>query len=143
MMHTARHTATVRVRYADTDKMKIVYNGNYFVYFEIGRTELLRAYGLPYSELERQGYMLPVLEAYAKYKTPAVYDDVLSIHTSYAVERKPVIRLEYVITRADAAGSSVEIAAGHTLHSFVNSATMRPVRPPQMFFDAVSTLGEP
>ena len=66
-----RHGTTVRVRYADTDKMGIVYNGNYFMFFEIGRTELLRSLGLPYVELERAGYLLPVLEAHAESRMPS------------------------------------------------------------------------
>lgn len=132
-MHTARHTATVRVRYADTDKMKIVYNGNYFVYFEVGRTELLRACNLPYSTIEEQGFMLPVLEAHIAYKSPAYYDDLLDIHTSYTLERKAIVRLDYAIQR-----NTTDIAIGYTTHSFVNADTMRPVRPPAIFFDAVA-----
>ena len=57
------HTTTIRVRYADTDKMKFVYNGKYLEYFEVGRTEILRQVGLPYSKLESAGYQLPLIEA--------------------------------------------------------------------------------
>jgi acyl-CoA thioester hydrolase len=139
MNNVITHRSEVRVRYADTDKMSIVYNGNYLVYFEIGRTELLRSHGLPYVELERAGYLLPVLEAFAQYKTPAVYDDLLEIEASYQVARAPTIRIEYVIRRpADGA----EIARGYTLHAFVRTGTMKPVRPPQMFFDALEASPE-
>jgi acyl-CoA thioester hydrolase len=132
-MNTVSHTAALRVRYADTDKMNIVYNGNYLTYFEVGRTELLRACGLPYSHLEREGFLLPVLEAHIEFKTPALYDDVLYIHTSYVIERKPTIRLEYVIKRGE-----VELATGYTLHSFVKADSMKPIKPPALFFDAVN-----
>ncbi|MBK7981513.1 MAG: acyl-CoA thioesterase [Ignavibacteriae bacterium] len=71
------HTTSIRVRYADTDKMQFVYNGKYLEYFEVGRTELLRSCGLAYSELEKIGYQLPLIEAGLKYKMPAYYDDVL------------------------------------------------------------------
>lgn len=127
------HRSQVRVRYADTDKMKIVYNGNYLIYFEIGRTELLRACGLPYVELEKAGFQLPVLEAYARYKAPAVYDDLLDIYATYTLERLPTIRIEYVIRRGEE-----EIVSGYTNHAFVTVEAMKPVRPPKIFFDAIA-----
>ncbi|MCB0439221.1 MAG: acyl-CoA thioesterase, partial [Mangrovimonas sp.] len=73
------HTSKIRVRYADTDKMQFVYNGKYLEYFEVGRTELLRNVGLPYSNIKKEGYQLPLMEAGLKYKNPAHYDDVLLI----------------------------------------------------------------
>ncbi|TAE34216.1 MAG: acyl-CoA thioesterase [Candidatus Kapaibacterium sp.] len=124
--------AEIRVRYAETDKMKVVYNGNYLTYFEVGRTELLRACGLPYPELERTGFLLPVLEAHVKYKMSAVYDDVLSIYATYTLERIPTIRIDYLIKRGDD-----EIASGYTVHPFVAAETMKPVRPPKVFFEAI------
>ncbi|MCU0427034.1 MAG: acyl-CoA thioesterase [Candidatus Kapabacteria bacterium] len=132
------HRSQVRVRYADTDKMKIVYNGNYLIYFEIGRTELLRGCGLPYVELEKAGYLLPVLEAYARYKAPAVYDDLLDIYATYTLERTPTIRIEYIIKRGEE-----ELVSGYTSHAFVTAEGMKPVRPPKIFFDAIErTLAE-
>ena len=74
-----KHVAQIRVRYADTDQMKVVYHGKYFEYFEVGRAALIRSLGLPYSELETRGILLPVIEAFAKFRKPARYDDVLSI----------------------------------------------------------------
>jgi acyl-CoA thioester hydrolase len=124
--------AEIRVRYAETDKMKVVYNGNYLTYFEVGRTELLRSCGLPYPELEKVGYLLPVLEAHVVYKMSAVYDDLLSIYATYRLERIPTIRIDYVIKRGED-----EIASGYTIHPFVNAETMKPVRPPKVFFDAI------
>ncbi|MBS1538510.1 MAG: acyl-CoA thioesterase [Bacteroidetes bacterium] len=128
---TISHTSTVRVRYADTDKMGVVYNGNYLTYFEIGRTELLRAIKLPYSELEKSGCLLPVSEAKIKYKTPAVYDDILEITATFEyLANSATITIEYNITR----GTDC-IAEGYTIHPFLNAMTRRPMRPPKIFID--------
>jgi len=116
--------AEVRVRYAETDMMGIAYHGNYLPWFEIGRTALLREQGLPYAELEKMGYRLPVLEVHAKYKRPALYDDVLTIETT--MSERPIlrIRLDYRILR----GTEL-LATGHTEHAFINHES-QPVRPP-------------
>src|SRR5687768_17754441 len=71
----------VVVRYAETDMMGVVYHGNYLPWFEVGRTTLLKELGLPYRQLEADGYRLPVLEVSAKYLRPAVYDDTITIVT--------------------------------------------------------------
>jgi acyl-CoA thioester hydrolase len=133
-MSTIRHATTVRVRYADTDKMGVVYNGNFLMYFEIGRTELLRSVGLPYIELEREGFLLPVREAHVEYKVPAKYDDLLRIETSYTHDpTSAVITLSYRIVRDE-----TEIAVGYTRHGFVHAETWRPTRPPRSFVEAVT-----
>ena len=131
-MTTVRHDTTIRVRYADTDKMGVVYNGNYLRYFEIGRTELLRHIGVPYAQLEAQGALLPVIEAHIEYLRPARYDDLLTVWTTYAVDRSPVLRLAYEIVI-----DSDVIARGSTRHTFVDHATFKPIRPPRLFLDAV------
>ncbi len=104
--------------------MGIVYHANYLPWFEIGRTTLLKEMGLPYRELETQGYRLPVLEASAKYRRPAVYDDTLTIVTT--LREKPLlrIRLEYEVYRGDEL-----LATGFTQHAFVDLQG-KPVRPP-------------
>jgi acyl-CoA thioester hydrolase len=116
--------ASVTVRYAETDMMGIVYHGSYLPWFEIGRTTLLKEIGLPYRQLESDGYRLPVLEVTAKYLRPAVYDDTLTIVTT--LREKPLlrIRLEYEVLRGDEL-----LATGQTLHAFVD-LNGRPVRPP-------------
>ncbi len=131
-MQVVRHVSQVRVRYADTDKMGIVYNGEYLMYFEIARTEMLRSMGLPYTTLEADGILLPVLEAHVEYLRPAFYDDVLSLEASYTPSNGATIRIEYVIMR-----DGVTLATGYSRHSFVNAATWRPVRPPELFTNAV------
>ena len=86
------HEMTYRVPYADTDQMSVVYYANYLTYFERSRTEMLRDAGLPYSELEQQGYFLPVAEAVCKYRASATYDNLLTFR-SYFKEARGV-RLE-------------------------------------------------
>lgn len=126
------HQTSYRVRYSDTDKMGVVYHGNYLRFFEIGRTELLRAIGLPYSELEKQGYMLPVLESYASYSKPAQYDDEIMISTSIVPEYSARMSIEYVISK-----SEETLVTGWTRHTFVTVDEFRPVRPPRVFLDVV------
>lgn len=83
----------IRVRYAETDRMGLLHHANYLVYFEQARTELLRQYGASYKELEDQGYYLVIARAEIKYKSPAYYDDVLTIRTT--VVRTTPVRIEH------------------------------------------------
>lgn len=93
--------ARVRVRYAETDQMGVVYHANYLVWFEVGRVELMRQRGLDYSRLEKEeGCWIAVVEATARYKAPARYDDELIIQTRVLMVRGPVIRFGYRILRA-------------------------------------------
>lgn len=93
------HKVSVRVRYQETDQMGVVYYSNYFVYFEIGRTEYLRSLGLPYSELEKEDIFLAVFEAYCKYKAPARYDDLLTIRTWVSRLKHARLEISYEIWR--------------------------------------------
>ncbi|MFP4544707.1 MAG: acyl-CoA thioesterase [Candidatus Kapaibacterium sp.] len=129
------HSYSIRVRYADTDKMGIVYNGNYLVYFEIGRTELMRHHGLSYPELENAGYMLPLVESYARYHNPAFYDDILDIRAELVFENKPFLKFDYKIYK-----SETLVCSGHTLHAFMSTETRKAVRPPQIFTRAVEKI---
>jgi acyl-CoA thioester hydrolase len=93
-------TTEVRVRYAETDQMGIVYYANYLVWFELGRVELLRSLGLAYSRLETDhGCILPVIEASCRYKSPARYDDEILIETRPAMLRGSVLKFAYRILR--------------------------------------------
>lgn len=114
----------VTVRYAETDMMGVVYHGSYLPWLEIGRTNLLKEMGLPYRELESQGYFLPVLEVSVKYARPALYDDTVTIITT--LKEKPVlrIRLEYELRRGDEL-----LATAETVHAFIDRSG-KPVRPP-------------
>jgi acyl-CoA thioester hydrolase len=127
-----RSRTSVSVRYAETDMMGIVYHGAYLPWFEIGRTELLREHGLPYRELEAEGYRLPVLEVSLKYLRPALYDDTVEIHTTLREKPAVRIRLEYELRRGDEL-----LVTGWTMHAFIDREG-RPVRPPPRFTAAIS-----
>jgi len=119
-----RSVTEVAVRYSETDMMGIVYHANYLPWFELGRTNLLKELGLPYRQLEADGYFLPVLEVAAKYLRPAVYDDQLTIITIMKESPLLRIRLEYEVRRGEEL-----LATGSTVHAFVDRQG-RPVRPP-------------
>jgi acyl-CoA thioester hydrolase len=111
-------TTEVRVRYAETDQMGIVYYANYLVWFEIGRVELLRALGLAYSQLEIDHQcILPVIEASCRYRAPARYDDEILIETRPSLLRGSVIKFAYRILRKPPEGTEPTVLAeGETVH---------------------------
>ena len=111
-------TTEVRVRYAETDQMGIVYYANYLVWFEIGRVELLRSLGLAYSQLETEHQcILPVVEAKCRYRAPARYDDQILIETRPALLRGPVLKFAYRILRKALEGQQPTLLAeGETVH---------------------------
>jgi acyl-CoA thioester hydrolase len=119
-------TSTVRVRYAETDQMGIVYYANYLVWFEIARTDWLRATGWTYRAMELEGFALPVIEAHCDYKSSARYDDEIAIVTEARLVSAVRLAFDYTVSRpADGA----LIASGHTVHATVDR-TGRPVRLP-------------
>jgi acyl-CoA thioester hydrolase len=112
-------TTEVRVRYAETDQMGVVYYANYLVWFELGRVECLRALGLAYSRLEKDhGCILPVIEANCRYRSPARYDDEIIIETRPAMVRGSVIKFEYRLYRKPHSKAMERelLAEGHTVH---------------------------
>lgn len=117
---TVGHTSTskVRVRYAETDQMGVAYYANYLVWFEVGRSQFCNDCGFSYRDMEREtGLFLIVAEASCRYKTPARYEDDLTIRTTISELTRRTIRFSYEIERADGAN----IAAGETLHVLINS----------------------
>jgi acyl-CoA thioester hydrolase len=110
----ARAVSRVRVRYAETDQMGIVYYANYLVWFEVGRTDLLRLSGWSYREMEADGYALPVVEAHCEYRQSARYDDELDIVTTGSIFSPVRIRFEYQVVRA---ADGATLANGHTVHA--------------------------
>lgn len=119
------HETQIRVRYAETDQMGVVWHGNYLQYFEAGRTETLRACGWSYRGLEEAGIMLPLVEAHLAYVRPAKYDDLLTVKT---MVREPVtarIRFDYEIRNE----ADEILVTGHTVLGFVDARTRRPCRP--------------
>jgi acyl-CoA thioester hydrolase len=116
----------VRVRYAETDQMGVVYYANYLVWFEIGRTEWLRETGWTYRAMEADGLSLPVIEARCEYKVGARYDDELEIRTTGRLVSPVRLAFDYEVVRQP---DGVVVAAGHTIHATLNRAG-RPVRMP-------------
>jgi acyl-CoA thioester hydrolase len=124
-------TTEVRVRYAETDQMGIVYYANYLVWFEIGRVELLRALGFSYSLLEREHQcILPVIESRCRYRSPARYDDQILIETRPAMLRGSVIKFAYRILRKASEGEEPTLLAeGETVHVVCDGELNKTVLP--------------
>ena len=123
---TPEYTTQYRVCYADTDQMGVVYYANYFMLFERARTELLRQNGLSYRQIEEQGFMLPVLDAHAKYHRPARYDDLLDV-TARVVDFDG-LKLK---TACEVKRDGVLLVDGDVTLVFLNAQTGRPSRPPE------------
>jgi len=111
----------IRVRYADTDQMGVVYHANYLVWFEAGRAEYMRRLGLPYLEFEQNGLFLPVIRAVVEYKSAARYDDEVAVFTRIKELRQTRVIFEYEVRRGEKL-----LARGSTEHAFTNRAG-RPV----------------
>ena len=108
----------VRVRYAETDQMGVVYHANYLIWFEVGRVDFIRHMGMDYSAMEREeGALIAVVEATARYKAPARYDEELIVRTYLAGARGPVLRFRYAIVRA---GDDQLLCEGETTHIVVD-----------------------
>lgn len=120
------HKTTYRVIYGDTDNMGIAYYANYLRWFEMGRTELFRALGLPYTVIEEKGIFLPVSEVFCKFQNSLRYDDVLVIETSLDDGIRGGMKFDYRLLRED---EKTIIATGYTKHAFLNESG-RVIRPP-------------
>ena len=124
---SAECSSTLRVRYAETDQMGVAWHGQFFAWFEVGRTDLLRRYGCSYRELEQQGLRFPVVEAQARYLRPARYDDVLEICTRLTSLGRARLEFAYEVRRE---GTEGPLATGSTVHATVD-AQGRPQRVPE------------
>lgn len=127
-----QHITKLRVRYADTDQMQIVYYGKYLEYFEVARTEMLRAYGLPYRKIEENGFLLPVVEANVKYHSTAKYDDELEIECIVKDFPSIKISIEYFVRKSD---DHSLVATGSTVLGFINKETFKVSRMPAFFHE--------
>lgn len=105
----------LRVRYAETDQMGIVYHSNYLIWFEVGRTDLFRNLGLPYTDFEEQGLSLAVVEASCRYRQPAKYDDELVVYTQLEKFTSRIITFSYKVIKG-----TVLLTDGKTSHVFLN-----------------------
>jgi acyl-CoA thioester hydrolase len=119
--------ARLRVIYGDTDQMGVVYHANYFRYFEFSRGEYFRARGGSYVELERQGLMLPIVEATASYKAPARYEDLLLIRPRVSEVKRVSLAFTYEVFREG--GPDTPLCTGRTVHACV-SREGKPTRLP-------------
>ncbi len=118
-----------RVKYYETDKMGYVHNSNYFRYFEIGREETMRQIGLSYDEIERRGIMMPLIEQYAHYHTPAIYDDYIIIRTTIKSLPKAKIHFDYRVIK-QVENKEILLCEGWNELCFVHQNTRKPLRCP-------------
>ena len=125
-MPTIDSVTEFRVRYSETDQMGTFYNSRPLEWFECGRTELLRALGLPYATMEQRGELLPVVESHVEYLGRARYDDLLRMTSRGSVVGRARVRVDNTIVHA-ATGAGV--ARGYTVHAVVDAAG-KPIRPP-------------
>ena len=126
---------TLRVRYAETDRMGYVYYGNYAQYFEVGRVEALRQLGYSYKEIEDSGVILPVVDLQVKFKKPALYDDELIISTFIKELPSVRIRFEYEVRNQN----DELICTGETSLVFVDPERNKPCRAPEGIVEALRT----
>lgn len=131
--------ARLRVRYAETDQMKVVYHSNYIIWFEVGRVEFLRQLGFAYRDMEREGFHLPVVEVKCRYKQPALYDDEIIVRTHIANLRGPMIRFGYEIVRAT---DDTILAEGESTHFVVGNDMQRTILPAQYLEPFRKAMGE-
>lgn len=126
----------LRVRYAETDQMGVVYHGNYAQYFEMGRVEWLRNKGISYKSMEEKGIMLPVVSLTMNYKRPARYDDELTVRTIFKNQESVKIEFDYEIYNQ----SNELLTIGSSVLVFVDVKTGRPTLPPDYIKELVEQI---
>lgn len=124
------HTVYLRPRYAETDQMGVIYHANYLIWMEIGRTELCKARGFNYKDMERDGVFLAVVEANCRYLFPARYDDHIAVITNMAEANRRMVRFDYEIRNAD---TEKLLSSGFTRHIFCNPE-MQPASLPVQYY---------
>ena len=128
----------VRVRYAETDQMGVVYHGNYAQYFEMGRVEWLRNLGVSYKWMEDNGIMLPVVSLTINYKKPARYDDLLTVKTVFKRQSSVKIEFDYEIYNE----KQELLTTAYSMLVFVDMKIGRPMLPPDYVLDKISELNK-
>ena len=123
------HETFIRVRYAETDTMGILHHAVYPIYFEEGRTELMRSYGTTYDAMEKSGVILPVYNVNVSYLRPAYYDDLLRLKTTLAEIKGVRIRFSYELFNE----KNILLARGEVILIFTDAKSFKPVRPPHWF----------
>jgi acyl-CoA thioester hydrolase len=130
------HQIEVRVRYAETDQMGVVYHGNYAQYFEMGRVEWLRNIGVSYRWMEENGIMLPVVSLSLNYKKPARYDDKLRLKTIFKKLSTVKIEFDYEIYNEQ----QELLTIGNSILVFVDMKSGRPIAPPNYILELLENL---
>lgn len=123
-----RHKTEIKVRYAETDQMGVVYHTNYLVWFEVARTEMMYDHNVNYSDVEKNGVFMPVIEANCQYKKSARYGETVTIETNAFRQGRTKVRFEYSCLNK----KKELLAVGFTTHAFMNKSG-RPVRSPDIF----------
>ncbi len=126
----------VRIRYAETDQMGVVYHGNYAQFFEMGRVEWLRNLGISYKWMEENGVMLPVVALNMNYKKPARYDDLLTIRTIFKSQTSVKIEFDYEIYNE----KNELLTIGYSMLVFVDMKTGKPILPPEYVTEKLKAL---
>jgi acyl-CoA thioester hydrolase len=129
-----KHKTNIRIRYADTDQMQYAYNGKYFEYFEVGRTEMMREQNLTYKTIEANGYMMPVHSVFVNYKNPAVYDELIEVETLVAKLPELKVHIDHVVRSVE---RGIIICEGFVELVFVKTSTKKICRPPEFFINAI------
>lgn len=130
------HQTQFRVRYSETDQMRVVYHGNYAQYFEVGRVEWLRNKGISYKWMEENGIMLPVVSLTMNYKKPARYDELLTLKT--ILINQSSVKIEFAYELYDESGEL--LTTGNSILVFVDVKTGRPVAPPSYIFELLNRI---
>ncbi|MFD2823905.1 acyl-CoA thioesterase [Lacinutrix iliipiscaria] len=125
------HEIFIRIRYGETDQMGVVHHGNYALYLEMGRTEWLRAFGISYDEMEKNGVMLPVISMALNFKKSAYYDEVIKVKTQ--LKKTPSVKIEFEYEISNEAGEI--LVEANTVLAFVNMKTKRPMKCPDYILD--------
>ena len=132
--------AQVRVRYAETDQMGVVYHSNYIIWFEVGRVEMMRQLGFVYSDMEKNDDIhIAVADVHCRFKSPALYDDLLTVRTRLVNVRGSVLHFGYEIVRSD---DGKILAEGESVHISVNSKFERIHLPQKYLFPFLKAAGK-
>jgi acyl-CoA thioester hydrolase len=123
----------IRVRYGESDRMGYAYYGNYPLYYEVGRTEMLRSLGLSYKSMEDSGIILPVINLQSNYLLPALYDDLITVKTF--LKELPTVRIRFEYEVYNEKGEKLNF--GETTLAFSDAKTRKPRRPPDYFMEKV------
>ncbi len=130
------HQTEFRVRYSETDQMRVVYHGNYAQYFEVGRVEWLRKKGVSYKWMEENGIMLPVVSLTMNYKKPARYDELLTLKT--ILKKQTTVKIEFDYELYNESGEL--LTTGNSILVFVDIKTGRPIAPPTYIFELLNRI---